>query len=257
MKLNPLLLAYVFIPLSACAGADTTLAGMIPTSDSPAFQRDVSVDAGVSVEIKTTTTTEAIEGETLTREVEAYRYIDECGVEQIVYEHQIEYTPTTYNTTSQTDAIVSNHQRVNARLGNDVLVYGARNNGDFALGVAAKNSVFAGSVGISPVNGELQGAVAVSPIKNLAVYAEYEREAMNYGVQYQAGDVAFQAYTRPDQQAYGFGVAINIGSNPAPAKREVAEQPVDYDTPGMPVIVEEAPAKPTVPVKPVKIRSRG
>jgi hypothetical protein len=247
-------LPLIAMGLMAAPGAN---AGMIPTADSPAFDRDLSIDAGIAVELgtKTTTTTQVHEVEPPAPE--------DCPPEDWEGDDEGFITDgpdsfTTTSTVSEATTRVLNSQRANIRVAPGTLATISHNNGEVSIGGAVKvNNLVAASAGVS-LNGDINGSVAVSPVKNLALYAEYVNQGANYGVQYQAGDVAIQAYTRPDAQAYGVGVAINFGQEAPKPRLEPKVQAPEVKTPEVktPVLVAPSRTAPKVD-EPVYIRGRG
>jgi hypothetical protein len=212
----------IAVPLLASSAA---FAGQVPTANSPAFEKPISFDAGISVEHasdKQESRQEKSSGHS-PEEQSSDHAPEDCPEEPSsldtptsvdTEEHGSE--PSTLESSPQVGSKVGfrDHQRVNVKVASDTFVYVARNSGDIGVGAATRiNKLAAISAGIQ-TDGKLQGAVAVSPLSNVpvAVYAEYEREAMNYGVQYQLNNTALQAYYRPDRQAFGFGVSVNIGA---------------------------------------------
>ncbi len=263
---------------------------LVITADSPAFNKDFSVDVGVSLEsvpeVVTHGTKNVITYRDVTKDVITYRdvttYKDvvnevttwktiDCKrvpvtthvttkVPVVTKEKVVNHVTTQEATTSKVATTkvdkayvrTEDSERLNLRLGGDTLATVSRQTtGDFAGGVAFRF----GSVALaSNVNtrGDVTGSATVSPAKNLAVYAEYDKKAINYGAQYQAGDVAFQVYSRPSSQAYGFGIAMNIGSAPTSSTKagglRLSELPGPYlpiNTPstttsnGTPIEVEQ------------------
>jgi hypothetical protein len=272
---------------------------LVITADSPAFNKDFSIDVGGTLESvpevvtrgkktveqlvprQVTTykdvTHDVVAYKPVTRDVITYKTVDceKVAVTTKVTTLEAVTTKVTTKVASTTTVVDKVHkevattkvdkayvraedsERLNLRIGGDTLAMVSRQTtGDFAGGMAFRSGSVALASNIN-TQGSVTGSVAVSPAKNLAVYAEYDKKAFNYGAQYQTGDVAFQVYSRPSSQAYGFGISLNLGGG-----QRLSELPGPYlpvNTPstvtsnGTPIEVEG----PREQVPSVKPRVRG
>jgi hypothetical protein len=196
------------VPLLA---SNVNASQLVPTADSPAFKKDISVEIGVSYDskVKKTTTTAAPSSEPVHTE-------EDCPEEEVPAVTDIDdhgYGATTLSTQSRDFGDFNNQQRISKKIGLDTLLMISRDSDSLSLGAAYRlNNLGAISAGID-TDGDIKGTLALSVpgIRNLSAYSSYEFKELNYGAQYQIDDLALRGYGNGNG-GFGFGVSLNFGS---------------------------------------------
>lgn len=171
----------------------------ITTADSPAFNKDISFDASLSVNTTTTVRTNSV------------TTFNKCKCAYVT-------TVSTYNE----KGIDKNGQgKLNLSIIPNTLVSLGYNKEYFGS-ISAKQGPVAASLGINTL-GFTTASIALSPIKNTALYAVYNNAAMSYGIQQQLNNVALNFDYTPKYEAYSLGISVNIGSSARQIAKPEAE----------------------------------
>jgi hypothetical protein len=163
------------------------------TADSPAFDKDYSIDLS-ALRFGSFEKTRKVPITTKSQ----------CGCFTTTTLVNQKYHDTPYTAYSA---------RVNARLSNAVFSVGTVTTG-YYFETAIKTGAVVTGLGLDLKDGNItkRGSVAVSPVKNVAVYSAYNLSSFNFGVQWQAGkDLSLSVNYRPNLATYNFAVTANFG----------------------------------------------